>query len=98
MSVIVRDPAGRVLLLCKGADTIVFDRIVTPSPIAVATQEHLNAFAAIGLRTLCLAQRVVDEGEYQKWAKVRGAGLMRGGHCFAGFDVNPPSPCSKGVS
>ena len=73
MSVIVRDPNKRLLLLCKGADTVIYERL-KKNPTAKEHQvheksrEYLTKFAKDGLRTLVIAQSVLDEKEYQVWA------------------------------
>eukprot|EP00727_Mastigamoeba_balamuthi_P009714 m51a1_g5365 putative probable phospholipid-transporting atpase ia isoform x1 (1125) ;mRNA; f:511123-516212 len=68
-SVIVRSPEGRLILYCKGADTVVFQRLGAQQPYADATIRHLQQFASDGLRTLCLAVAVLDEAEYEEWAR-----------------------------
>uniref|UniRef100_A0A8C9VSB5 Phospholipid-transporting ATPase n=1 Tax=Scleropages formosus TaxID=113540 RepID=A0A8C9VSB5_SCLFO len=68
MSVIVRNPQGRARLYCKGADTILFDRLEPASEeLLCTTSEHLNEFAGEGLRTLALAYRDLDEDFFQGW-------------------------------
>ena len=67
MSVIVRQN-GLIKLYCKGADSVIFERM-DPSceMIKETTVEHLNKFASEGLRTLCLANKIIDENFYQSW-------------------------------
>lgn len=69
MSVIFRTPEGTILLYIKGADSIIFD-LLSPDQddMVQKTTDHLNSFANEGLRTLCLAYRVIDEQEYHQWA------------------------------
>lgn len=65
MSVIVRkleEGDGRIFLLCKGADNVIFDRVKPSSgneQLKVKTGEDLDLFASEGLRTLCLAYKVI---------------------------------------
>ncbi|CAL8333844.1 unnamed protein product [Arctogadus glacialis] len=68
MSVIVRSPEGKVSLYCKGADSVIFERL-HPScrKLMEVTTEHLNEFAGDGLRTLALAYKDVDEDFYSRW-------------------------------
>ncbi|KAG7249022.1 hypothetical protein CRUP_019394, partial [Coryphaenoides rupestris] len=68
MSVIVRSPEGKVCLYCKGADTVIFERL-HPScrKLMEVTTEHLNEFAGDGLRTLALAYKEVDEEFLARW-------------------------------
>eukprot|EP00005_Dracoamoeba_jomungandri_P010597 CAMPEP_0174264884 /NCGR_PEP_ID=MMETSP0439-20130205/24372_1 /TAXON_ID=0 /ORGANISM="Stereomyxa ramosa, Strain Chinc5" /LENGTH=1290 /DNA_ID=CAMNT_0015351035 /DNA_START=137 /DNA_END=4006 /DNA_ORIENTATION=+ len=69
MSVIVRDPHdGVIKLLCKGADSVIFDRIANDQgDMKDRTTANLEHFAAEGLRTLVLAYREIDEDEYTNW-------------------------------
>ena len=68
MSVVVRYPNGRKVLLVKGADTSVLPD-VADSPEKEQAAEHLGRLAGMGLRTLCLAGRVLEEPEYAAWAQ-----------------------------
>uniref|UniRef100_A0A5S6R3N5 Phospholipid-transporting ATPase n=1 Tax=Trichuris muris TaxID=70415 RepID=A0A5S6R3N5_TRIMR len=70
MSVIVRRN-GKIELYCKGADTVILQRIKeTPTDaIYTNTQAHLDKFASDGLRTLCLAYKVVDQDYFAEWNK-----------------------------
>ncbi|CAK8535942.1 unnamed protein product [Lathyrus sativus] len=68
MSVIVRDEEGTIILLCKGADSIIFDRLSkNGKKYLEATSRHLNEYGEVGLRTLALAYRILDEQEYSDW-------------------------------
>ncbi|KAL3900317.1 MAG: hypothetical protein SGCHY_001422 [Lobulomycetales sp.] len=89
MSVIVEMPAGDgddadaagdgdVLLLCKGADSVIFSRLATDSedPVYQDTLSHLEGFASDGLRTLVLACRRIPRREYTAW-KARYAAAQK---------------------
>ncbi|KAK2973130.1 hypothetical protein RJ640_012194 [Escallonia rubra] len=68
MSVIVRGEDGHILLLCKGADTIIFDRLSQNGKMFLeATTRHLNEYGEAGLRTLALSYRKLEEAEYAAW-------------------------------
>ncbi|XP_062398721.1 probable phospholipid-transporting ATPase IM [Sardina pilchardus] len=68
MSVIVRSPEGKLCLYCKGADTIVYERLhQSCSKLMDVTTEHLNEFAGDGLRTLALAYKDLDEAYFKEW-------------------------------
>ncbi|XP_051973016.1 phospholipid-transporting ATPase ID [Xyrauchen texanus] len=68
MSVIVRNPEGRLILYCKGADTIIFERLhPSCSKLMEVTTEHLNEYAGEGLRTLALAYKDLDEDMFKEW-------------------------------
>jgi phospholipid-translocating ATPase len=74
MSVILRkmDEDGRLFLLCKGADNVIFERLAKDNAqkeLRQKTDSDLQHFASEGLRTLCLAYRVLDAKEYEQWAK-----------------------------
>jgi phospholipid-translocating ATPase len=71
MSAIIRMPDNKILLFCKGADSIIYSRLKRgeQSELRRTTAEHLEMFAREGLRTLCIAQRELDEKEYQIWNK-----------------------------
>ncbi|XP_010184020.1 PREDICTED: probable phospholipid-transporting ATPase IA, partial [Mesitornis unicolor] len=70
MSVIVRTPSGKLRLYCKGADTVIYDRLAESSKYKEITLKHLEQFATEGLRTLCFAVAEVSESDYQEWLDV----------------------------
>ncbi|CAL5327894.1 unnamed protein product [Camellia sinensis] len=68
MSVIVRDEDGQIFLLCKGADSIIFERLAKNGKMfEEATTKHLNEYGEAGLRTLALSYRKLGEDEYSAW-------------------------------
>ncbi|CAA6666143.1 unnamed protein product [Spirodela intermedia] len=68
MSVIVRDESDQILLLCKGADSIIFDKLSKNGRIyEEETCKHLCEYGEAGLRTLALAYRKLEESEYSAW-------------------------------
>lgn len=77
MSVLVRqlgedDEPGNnpVLLLCKGADNVIFERLAPGGEeLKMVTGDQLDMFAREGLRTLTLAYRVITEAEYDSWVE-----------------------------
>ena len=61
MSVIVREPSGRILLMTKGADSHIVPRLRAGQDELIAqTETYLSDYARDGLRTLILAQREID--------------------------------------
>ncbi|XP_059110179.1 phospholipid-transporting ATPase FetA isoform X1 [Peromyscus eremicus] len=70
MSVVVRTPEDRVMLFCKGADTIIYE-LLHPSCASLSdvTMDHLDDFASEGLRTLMVAYRELDNAFFQTWIK-----------------------------
>ncbi|XP_027697849.1 probable phospholipid-transporting ATPase VB isoform X2 [Vombatus ursinus] len=82
MSVIVRHPlTGEIIVYTKGADSVIMDLLENPAKDPVAekklrkirakTQKHLDFYARDGLRTLCIAKRVLKEEDFQRWANFR---------------------------
>ncbi|KAI1167974.1 hypothetical protein F5B18DRAFT_341028 [Nemania serpens] len=67
MSTIYRCPDGKIRLYCKGADTVILERLNDDNPHAEQTLQHLEEYAVEGLRTLCLAMREIPEHEFQEW-------------------------------
>jgi phospholipid-transporting ATPase len=70
MSAIIRGPDGKIRLYCKGADTVILERLGETNPFVEATLEHLEEYASEGLRTLCLAVRDIPEEEYRVWSSI----------------------------
>ncbi|XP_074309802.1 phospholipid-transporting ATPase 3-like [Silene latifolia] len=67
-SVICRYPDGRLVLYCKGADNVIYERLGEGGDgLKNATREHLEEFGSSGLRTLCLAYRNLNEDMYETW-------------------------------
>ncbi|XP_070697783.1 phospholipid-transporting ATPase VD isoform X2 [Pempheris klunzingeri] len=78
MSVVIRHPlSGQVVVYTKGADSVIMDLTETAngakqaqeiySHIREQTQKHLDSYARDGLRTLCIAKKVLEEEEYEVW-------------------------------
>ena len=72
MSVIVRNPQGQLVLYCKGADSVIYQRLKADHDpeLKAATARDMEAFANGGLRTLCIAYRYMTEQEYMGWVPV----------------------------
>ncbi|CAI5467554.1 unnamed protein product [Closterium sp. Yama58-4] len=68
MSVVVRDPSNRILLMTKGADSVIYERLApTGRQHLEATRAHLHRYGEAGLRTLALAYRELSEEECGEW-------------------------------
>ncbi|KAK1281137.1 putative phospholipid-transporting ATPase 5 [Acorus gramineus] len=68
MSVIVQDESGQILLMCKGADSVIFDRLSKNGrTFEEETSRHLNEYGEAGLRTLAIAYKKLDQSEYSTW-------------------------------
>ncbi|XP_060119468.1 phospholipid-transporting ATPase VA-like, partial [Heteronotia binoei] len=80
MSVVVRHPlTDEINVYTKGADSVIMDLLLPCSSddprdkhqkkIRSKTQDFLNLYAADGLRTLCIAKKVLSKEEYACWLK-----------------------------
>ncbi|KAG2030331.1 calcium transporting ATPase [Suillus americanus] len=70
MSTIVRTSSGSIKLFCKGADTVILERLAKAQLYTEKTLIHLEDYATEGLRTLCIAYRDIPEAEYRQWASI----------------------------
>ncbi|XP_016843759.1 probable phospholipid-transporting ATPase IA isoform X4 [Nasonia vitripennis] len=86
MSVIVRTPSGQIKIFCKGADSVIYERLAPKTPdedntgpqqqqsilddFRDATLQHLEAFATEGLRTLCFAAADIPDNRYNWWKEI----------------------------
>lgn len=70
MSTLFRCPDGKVRIYCKGADTVILERLHPDNPTVETTLQHLEEYASEGLRTLCLAMREISDQEYQQWYQI----------------------------
>jgi phospholipid-translocating P-type ATPase (flippase) len=73
MSTVYRYPDGKIRLICKGADSILFIRLRVPQTdqeksVLDTTKQHVDSFAMEGLRTLVYGYRDLSEDEYENWA------------------------------
>lgn len=57
-------------IMIKGADSFIIDRLApesdTPQPYLSKTEGYLSKFSKVGLRTLCMAVRIISESEINK--------------------------------
>ncbi|XP_004372732.1 phospholipid-transporting ATPase VA [Trichechus manatus latirostris] len=78
MSVVIRHPlTEEIYVYTKGADSAVMDLLLPctsddargrhQKKIQSRTQNYLNVYAVEGLRTLCIARRVLSKEEYACW-------------------------------
>jgi phospholipid-transporting ATPase len=70
MSTVVRSPDGKIKLYCKGADTVILERLSENNPFTEQTLQHLEEYATEGLRTLCISMREISEEEYRIWSGI----------------------------
>jgi len=70
MSVIVKNPLGKIILYAKGADSMI-EKLLDPknkfSKEYSSTSSNLDKFAKKGLRTLMIAYKYLKEEEYINW-------------------------------
>uniref|UniRef100_A0AAR2LXR5 Phospholipid-transporting ATPase n=1 Tax=Pygocentrus nattereri TaxID=42514 RepID=A0AAR2LXR5_PYGNA len=66
MSIILRFPDGRIRLYCKGADTVIYQRLNPSSKHKETTQHALDVGT---LRTLCLCYKDISAADYNSWAQ-----------------------------
>ncbi|XP_028273801.1 phospholipid-transporting ATPase IC [Parambassis ranga] len=69
MSIVLKFPDGRIRLYCKGADTVIYERLSPNSKHKDTTQTALDEFANETLRTLCLCYKDISAAEYETWSR-----------------------------
>jgi phospholipid-transporting ATPase len=65
MTVVVRDPDGKLVVFCKGADSIIEKRLRPGQVYLDTTKEFLKSYANEGLRTLLIARKELTEEFYK---------------------------------
>lgn len=60
---------GKLKLMCKGADSVIFERLAPKQLFLEKTGAHLEEFAVEGLRTLCVGVAELEENFYEEWQK-----------------------------
>ncbi|MFS7958698.1 putative P-type phospholipid transporter [Helianthus anomalus] len=67
-SVVCRYGDGRLVLYCKGADTVIYERLASGNDeLKKISREQLEQYGEAGLRTLCLAYRNLSPETYESW-------------------------------
>jgi phospholipid-translocating ATPase len=71
----MRCPDGRLILYCKGADSVIYARLRNDHDpvLKEKTNKDMELFANSGLRTLCIAYRYLEEDEYLGWSRTYDA-------------------------
>lgn len=68
MTVVVRDDKKRILVMMKGADSIIIPRLAPGQEELIdQTKSFLLDYANEGLRTLLLGVKVMSERDYNQW-------------------------------
>ncbi len=70
------EPQGEIILFCKGADSVVFERLTSikkgslteEHDIRTRSQRQIAEWGNDGLRTLCFAEKNVSRAEYEEWS------------------------------
>lgn len=71
MSTIIEAPDGRILLLCKGADLVIYERLINGhEKLKDETSHHLQQFSRDGLRTLAFAYKELAKEELSDWLEI----------------------------
>lgn len=71
MSVVVKTPKGEIKLYCKGADTVILERLSKEGRrYQETTLRFLDNFAREGLRTLCCAMSNISKEMYNEWKDI----------------------------
>jgi P-type E1-E2 ATPase len=74
MTVIVRTPENKVMVICKGADSIIEKRLRPGQNEMHQTNKYLEEYANTGLRTLLVVYKFVSNDFYTSWkAKYKNA-------------------------
>lgn len=64
MTVVVRNEQNKVMVICKGADSIIEKRLRPGQEHLKVTQNYLDSYAKVGLRTLLIASKEISEDYY----------------------------------
>uniref|UniRef100_A0A8C2C739 Phospholipid-transporting ATPase n=1 Tax=Cyprinus carpio TaxID=7962 RepID=A0A8C2C739_CYPCA len=87
MSIILRFPDGKIRLYCKGADTVIYQRLDANSQNKETTQEALDIFANETLRTLCLCYKDISQAEFDAWSQKHQAASVSMGNRDEALDL-----------
>jgi magnesium-transporting ATPase (P-type) len=68
MTVVVKTPEGKILVIVKGADSIIEQRLKQGQEWLEKTNNYLEKYATKGLRTLMIASKEVEQAFYDKWS------------------------------
>ncbi|KAL7712465.1 Phospholipid-transporting ATPase [Entamoeba marina] len=62
----LKTPQQKIILYTKGADNIIAER-TKKSNLLTVTQQHIDGFGVVGLRTLLVGMKEIDEKVYEEW-------------------------------
>ena len=77
-TIIVKTDEGKIILYCKGADSIIEKRLSEKSnkEILMQCKYYVDKFSAQGLRTLFIAMKILSENEYKAFLKEYNEAMM----------------------
>ena len=77
-SIIVKTPEGKIIMYCKGADSIIEKRLSSKTNTQILKQSkyYVDKFSAQGLRTLFIAMKVMSNKEYMIFEKELNESMM----------------------
>ena len=92
-TIIVRTPEGKIILYCKGADSIIEQRLSKNSNQQILSQckYYVDKFSALGLRTLFIAMKIISENEYKSFSNDLNEAMMS----IEGKDKKVNEVCDK---
>eukprot|EP00040_Diaphanoeca_grandis_P019620 m.103734 g.103734 ORF g.103734 m.103734 type:complete len:1161 (-) comp27513_c2_seq3:69-3551(-) len=69
MSIVAKAPDGGLVLYCKGADAAILSKLSSQndSKMVAASNEHVDAYARLGLRTLVFSYKKIDSAWFGDW-------------------------------
>lgn len=68
MTTIMETPTGEILVVCKGADSIVKELLRDKDQADMhKTEDFMTEYSNKGLRTLLYVSKVVDREYYEEW-------------------------------
>eukprot|EP01112_Ceratiomyxa_fruticulosa_P002099 TRINITY_DN12231_c0_g1_i1.p1 TRINITY_DN12231_c0_g1~~TRINITY_DN12231_c0_g1_i1.p1 ORF type:complete len:1071 (+),score=237.34 TRINITY_DN12231_c0_g1_i1:405-3215(+) len=73
MSVVLRNPEGKIIMYSKGSDAVMFPRLIqdqkTPEGMDLIqkTKDDIELFSKDGLRTLVLGMKEIQEDVWREW-------------------------------
>jgi phospholipid-translocating ATPase len=68
MSIIAKCPDNQIRVFCKGADSVIYERLSEgQDDRSKLLTNHMDDFGEEGLRTLCISSVVLTSHEYEAW-------------------------------
>ena len=77
-TIIIKTPDDKIILYCKGADSIIEKRLSEKSNKEILEQSkyYVDKFSAQGLRTLFIAMKLLSQNEYNIFSKELNEAMM----------------------